>query len=86
MHRVRAPSSKTSAHNDGFGRFSIPFFFEPGEECIVRTVSVDVEGGVGEGEGVRYGDHVRSKMGRFIRSSCTSFPLRLVHSQAVCED
>lgn len=36
------------------GRLSVPFFFEPGEKCIIRTND--------EEEGVRYGDHVRAKM------------------------
>ena len=54
MHRVRAPMQKTGEHGAGFGRFSVPFFFEPGEECLVK----DLEGG---GK-VRYGDHVRAKM------------------------
>lgn len=34
------------------GRLSVPFFFEPGEDCVV--------------EGVRYGDHVRGKMGAWV--------------------
>jgi isopenicillin N synthase-like dioxygenase len=57
MHRVRAPMHKSDEegeHGPGFGRFSVPFFFEPGEECWVR----DVDGG----DAVRYGDHVRAKM------------------------
>ena len=57
MHRVRAPRKKVAEegeHGAGFGRFSVPFFFEPGEECLVRDL---------DGEGaVRYGDHVRAKM------------------------
>lgn len=57
VHRVRAPRASTAIDKFGFGRFSIPFFFEPGEECIVRSIE--------SGEGVRYGDHVRSKMGKY---------------------
>lgn len=57
MHRVRAPMQKLGEegeHGAGFGRFSVPFFFEPGEECLVGNL---------DGEGaVRYGDHVRAKM------------------------
>lgn len=58
MHRVRTPKPKSdgSGHGDGFGRFSVPFFFEPGEDCIVK--SVDRE----DGPGIVYGEHVRSKM------------------------
>ncbi|KAK3110331.1 hypothetical protein LTR53_015470 [Teratosphaeriaceae sp. CCFEE 6253] len=45
------------------GRLSVPFFFEPGEACVVRDVDVD---GKGEGEGVVYGDYVRAKMGTWV--------------------
>lgn len=64
MHRVRAPQMKASASavtgqpNGGtqsLGRISVPFFFEPGENCLVRSVDGD--------EGfVLYGEHVRAKM------------------------
>lgn len=54
MHRVRAPQLK--ADGSGFGRFSVPFFFEPGERCVVRNVDDE------KGHGILYGDHVRSKM------------------------
>lgn len=76
MHRVRAPPSPP-AHQKGvvavddeellsakFGRFSVPFFFEPGEKCLVH--SVDVVDAAGSKEGVVYGDHVRSKMESFV--------------------
>ncbi|KAJ4351242.1 uncharacterized protein N0V89_006581 [Didymosphaeria variabile] len=58
MHRVRAPPPKPDAANDRFGRFSIPFFFEPGEAC-----SVPVEGDEGP---VVYGEYVRTKMATFV--------------------
>ncbi|KUL87403.1 hypothetical protein ZTR_04712 [Talaromyces verruculosus] len=76
MHRVRAPAAAGANHKDRgrvrvdedgeeatakFGRFSIPFFFEPGEKCLVQ--SVDASGGHG---GVVYGDHVRAKMESFV--------------------
>lgn len=62
MHRVRAPGLSASASAIGqngetqaVGRISVPFFFEPGENCLVRAVDGD--------EGfVLYGEHVRSKM------------------------
>lgn len=63
MHRVRAPATGSCAasvtgQQDGgaqLGRNSVPFFFEPGENCSVRSVDED--------EGfVVYGEHVRAKM------------------------
>ena len=55
MHRVRSVSGSR-------GRFSVPFFFEPGVRCLVK--GVDDEGD--EGEGVRYGEHVLGKMGAWV--------------------
>lgn len=65
MHRVRAPLSEASTTTSGggnnmqpsFGRLSVPFFFEPGENCVVRSVDDD-----GTGCGISYGEHVRRKM------------------------
>ncbi|OJD12121.1 hypothetical protein ACJ73_09406 [Blastomyces percursus] len=68
MHRVRAPPATApasiSACTTNFGvamqqpgRFSVPFFFEPGEKCIIKAV--DDEHGV---DAVVYGEHVRAKM------------------------
>ncbi|KAJ5108371.1 Gibberellin 20-oxidase [Penicillium angulare] len=63
MHRVRAPGLRPSAssiasqnsESSALGRISVPFFFEPGENCLVRSVDGD--------EGfVLYGEHVREKM------------------------
>ncbi|CAI7609899.1 unnamed protein product [Penicillium pancosmium] len=64
MHRVRAPPMSASAsavtgqqngESQALGRISVPFFFEPGENCLVRSVDGD--------EGfVLYGEHVRAKM------------------------
>lgn len=61
MHRVRASSGGGGVKRDGMRRFSVPFFFEPGEECLIREV-----GGEGKDEGVRYGEHVRAKMGTWV--------------------
>jgi isopenicillin N synthase-like dioxygenase len=58
MHRVRAPTPNANAADSHFGRFSIPFFFEPGEACLLP-----VEGGEGS---VVYGDYVRKKMATFV--------------------
>jgi isopenicillin N synthase-like dioxygenase len=61
MHRVRAPPRQAVAvdgdeiSSSRFNRFSVPFFFEPGENCIVRSVD-------DSGEAILYGEHVRAKM------------------------
>lgn len=65
MHRVRAPMQQNKGlatdvvdkSQTQFGRFSVPFFFEPGEACVVRSVDDD-----GSGHGILYGEHVRNKM------------------------
>ncbi|KAK3707539.1 hypothetical protein LTR37_012034 [Vermiconidia calcicola] len=57
MHRVRTNGGGSSSA-DGMGRFSVPFFFEPGEDCIVRSID--------GGESIVYGEHVRRKMGTFV--------------------
>ncbi|TKA61872.1 hypothetical protein B0A55_10459 [Friedmanniomyces simplex] len=48
----------SSSRTDGMGRFSVPFFFEPGEECVVRSVD--------GGEGIVYGEYVRRKMDTWV--------------------
>ena len=52
MHRVRAPVKMDGSE---MGRFSVPFFFEPGEKCLIKSVDED-------GDVVVYGEHVRAKM------------------------
>lgn len=60
LHRVRAcAGSGAAGGGDAMGRLSVPFFFEPGERCLVRSV----DGGDG---GVLYGDHVRAKMSTWV--------------------
>lgn len=54
MHRVRAPV-KMDMDGSGMGRFSVPFFFEPGEKCHITPVD-------GGEDVVVYGEHVRAKM------------------------
>lgn len=46
-HRVRS--------SPGVERYSVPFFFEPGVDCMVRSVD-------GDGEVAVYGEHVLTKM------------------------
>lgn len=55
MHRVRKNSNGSA---EGQGRLSVPFFFEPGETCVVKSID--------GGEGVVYGEHVRRKMGTWV--------------------
>ena len=50
FHRVRSAKREGEQVN---GRFSVPFFFEPGMDCVVRSV---------EGDEVVYGEHVLEKM------------------------
>lgn len=59
-HRVRTSESSENAVSgtSGLGRLSVPFFFEPGEACVVRSVD--------GGEGVIYGEHMRRKMGTWV--------------------
>ncbi|KAF3768129.1 Clavaminate synthase-like protein [Cryphonectria parasitica EP155] len=58
LHRVRA-TTILGVGDSGLGRISVPFFFEPGEKCLVRSVNSD-------NEGVCYGEHVRAKMSTWI--------------------
>lgn len=58
QHRVRTNSGGSRGNQNGMGRFSVPFFFEPGEKCLVRSVD--------GGEGVVYGEYVRRKMGTWV--------------------
>lgn len=61
FHRVRrAYVSPGAIGGGGLGRLSVPFFFEPGEDCVVRSVDGS------DDEGVVYGDHVREKMSTWV--------------------
>ena len=51
-HRVRSSHRKS--------RYSVPFFFEPGARCAVRSVDNEV------GEGELYGEHVLEKMSGWV--------------------
>lgn len=57
-HRVRTNAGGVEQGNSGMGRFSVPFFFEPGEACVVQSVD--------GGDGIVYGEHVRRKMGTWV--------------------
>jgi isopenicillin N synthase-like dioxygenase len=56
MHRVRESGrgERKGRSGEKKGRYSVPFFFEPGEKCLVR--------GVESGEAIVYGEHVLAKM------------------------
>jgi isopenicillin N synthase-like dioxygenase len=56
-HRVRTNSGGSSGA-DGMGRFSVSFFFEPGEACVVQSIERD--------ESVVYGEYVRKKKGTWV--------------------
>jgi hypothetical protein len=55
-HRVRESGrgERKGRSGEKKGRYSVPFFFEPGEKCLVR--------GVESGEAIVYGEHVLAKM------------------------
>lgn len=59
MHRVKASDGTKSGNGEGMGRFSVPFFFEPGEACVVKSVDENTDGAV-------YGEHIRRKMGTWV--------------------
>jgi isopenicillin N synthase-like dioxygenase len=56
-HRVRSANRKVRDGTEPKGRYSVPFFFEPGMECVVRGL---------DGEEVVYGEHVLEKMKGFV--------------------
>lgn len=75
MHRVRTNEGGAS-RSDGMGRFSVPFFFEPGENCLVRSID--------DGESVVYGEHVRKKMGTWVEfQDLPSEPMETMQGGAV---
>ena len=51
FHRVR--SAKREGEDQVRGRYSVPFFFEPGLNCVVKSI---------ENDEVIYGEHVLEKM------------------------
>lgn len=71
LHRMRARALGVGRKDEGMGRFSVPFFFEPGEACVVRSVNG------GGGEGVVYGEHVRRKMRAWVEF-CDEPPVAVV--------
>lgn len=52
----RATRHRVRSSPEGMDRYSVPFFFEPGAECVVRSVRDEGD------RGVRYGEHVLGKM------------------------
>lgn len=55
LHRVRASENE---RGERLGRYSVPFFFEPGVDCVIRSV--------GDSSSVVYGEHVLEKMKGFV--------------------
>lgn len=50
LHRVRSSRREGATSK---GRYSVPFFFEPGLKCVVKSV---------DGDEIVYGEHVLEKM------------------------
>jgi isopenicillin N synthase-like dioxygenase len=76
FHRVR--SAKREGEDQVKGRYSVPFFFEPGLNCVVRSV---------EGDEVIYGEHVLEKMKGWVefQDVVESKPERLVAERTLVE-
>jgi len=55
FHRVRSLKRGGAASK---GRYLVPFFFEPGSNCVVKSV---------EGDETVYGDHVLEKMKGWVK-------------------
>lgn len=56
MHRGRA----TNSGGEKKRRYSVPFFFEPGMDCVIKAV--------GKENGVVYSEHVIEKMKGWVES------------------
>ncbi|KFY82231.1 hypothetical protein V500_10704, partial [Pseudogymnoascus sp. VKM F-4518 (FW-2643)] len=56
MHIVRA----TNSRGERKGRYSVPVFFEPGMDCVIKAV--------GQENGVVYSEHVLEKMKGWVES------------------
>ena len=69
-HRVRSSPGKE--------RYSVPFFFEPGVECVIRSVDED-------GDAVIYGEHVLTKMKGWVEFQDLEKSSAFVESVAVIE-
>jgi isopenicillin N synthase-like dioxygenase len=57
MHRVRATNQD---------RISIPFFFEPRLDCLIKPLDPCLDNGVSYYSPVRYGEHVLGKMATWV--------------------
>ncbi|CAO3672577.1 unnamed protein product [Umbelopsis ramanniana] len=57
MHRVRATNQD---------RISIPFFFEPRLDCLIKPLEPCLDNGVSYYSPVRYGEHVLGKMATWV--------------------
>ncbi|RDW89518.1 hypothetical protein BP6252_01550 [Coleophoma cylindrospora] len=66
-HRVRATTEGAIAKK----RFSVPFFFEPGPACVVRSIA-------GNDAGVVYGEHVLEKMSGWVEFQPVSEPAPVI--------
>ncbi|PVH83347.1 putative iron/ascorbate oxidoreductase [Cadophora sp. DSE1049] len=74
-HRVRSSKKEGS---DMKGRYSVPFFFEPGLNCVVQSV---------DGDEVVYGEHLLQKMSGWVefQDVVEEPPEKIVSDRAVVE-
>jgi isopenicillin N synthase-like dioxygenase len=59
LHRVRAEQLGANTKDRNRGRYSVPFFLEPGVDCVVKSVN-------GNDEGVEYGQHLLNKLSKWL--------------------
>jgi isopenicillin N synthase-like dioxygenase len=59
LHRVRAGQSTANKGDRSRGRYSVPFFLEPGAGCVVRSVD-------NNDKGVVYGKHLLDKLSKWL--------------------
>lgn len=75
LHRVRAVKSSVlgeSEDNHAKGRYSVPFFFEPGPMCVVKSI-----GQATKDQGVVYSEHVLEKMKGWIEFQDLAEPVAM---------
>lgn len=74
MHRVRA----TNSRGERKGRYSMPFFFEPGMDCVIKAV--------GQDNGVVYSEHVLEKIKGWVEFHDVDVGKRGLECQIGCRE